>query len=95
MISYFFIGFHTNIAAVCRISSTKSYLDRFCLRRFVENPKPCSAAPGFAGGLRQGAQRPSRVRGAARAGGCREGDERRALPSNPPVGQEQLGAQSG
>ena len=35
MVSLFFIGFHNNITAGCRISSTKSYLDRFCLRRFT------------------------------------------------------------
>ena len=33
---FFPIGFHNNITAVCRISSTKSYLERFCLRRLVE-----------------------------------------------------------
>ena len=51
--------------------------------------------PAFPGGVRQGAQRASRVRGEAGAGGCCGGDECRALPSDPPMGQKQPGAQSG
>ena len=38
IISIFSIGFHNNITAGCRISSTKSYLERFSCEDLLKTP---------------------------------------------------------